>query len=101
MFNDSLRWDLPSLDFILFWYKLRLSFFLLALLGSCCCGGRSADKVGHVEGDDHREFDIAAKDALLEPGGLVDHLLDAKLLDGVNVFLVSLEKFTELNEIGK
>ena len=79
--------------------KILLASTSLALLsGSSSCGRRSADKVGHVEGDDHREFDVTAKDTLLEPRGLVNHLLDAKLFDGVDVLLVGLKKFTKLKK---
>ena len=54
--------------------------------------------MGDVEWDDHGELDVPAKDTFLEPGGLVDHLLDAKFFDGVNVLLVGLKKFAELKK---
>lgn len=74
-------------------------FFWLFAFWSCfgCrCGGRSADKVGYLEGNDHREFDVSAKDAFLEPWCLVYHLLNAKFFNCVNVFLVCLKEFTKL-----
>ena len=57
--------------------------------------------MGDVEWDYHGELDVPAKDAFLEPGGLVNHLLDTKLFDGVNVFLVGLKKFAKLKKKSK
>lgn len=49
----------------------------------------SSDVVGHVGGDDHGDFYHAADFAVLAPWGLVDHLLDALLVNGVAVDSVS------------
>ena len=47
--------------------------------------------VGHIVGDDHRDFHHAANLAVLAPRRLVDHLLDALLIDGVAVDGVGLD----------
>lgn len=44
-----------------------------------------ADVVGHLVGDDHGNFHHAADLAVLTPWGLVDHLFDTLLVDGVAV----------------
>ena len=47
--------------------------------------------MGHLVGDDHRDFHHAADLAVLAPRRLVDHLLDALFVDGVAVDGVSLD----------
>lgn len=90
-----------------FCHLIVFCFDLIELLFCCCfsavlllfLGGSRrgrTNNVRDVEWDDHRELDITTKDAFLEPGSLIHHLLDAKLLDGVDILLMGLKELAKL-----
>lgn len=56
------------------------------------CGRSASHVVGHGVGKLHRKLDKAAHDALFAPGGLVDELVHAPLLDRVDVASARLDQ---------